>query len=316
MKKLTIILTALMLMFGVGLTAQDLNDAGKAYNEGLGLAKENKTLEAIEAFLECAEISGELSDVGEDLKEKAEIQISSLYMKLGIDAYKAKGFDTAVSYFLMSADYAHKVGKAESAAKADNYVATSYVAKGNGLYKEKKYDDALSSFSKALEYNPKFFKAYYGMAICYNKLENTEGLEEAVGKVVELGGADKTVEKAKKLAATYFLNLSGQAIKEESYREGSMMAKKSIEYNYMDPTAYYYQALCNNSLENWDEAITAAETGVKSEQEDKSNLYFELGRAYEGKGDATKACDAYKKVTSGPNVDAASYQRVTVLNCQ
>ena len=93
------------------------------------------------------------------------------------------------------------------------------------------------------------------------------------------------------------------------------MAKKCLEYNYLETTAYYYQALSNNNLENWDEAISAAELGVKAEKEDKSNLYFELGRAYEGKGDATKACDAYKGVTSGPNVDAANYQRATVLSC-
>ena len=315
MKKLTIVLTAFFLMFTMGLSAQDLNDAGKAYNKGIGFTKENKTMEAIEAYQKSASIAGELGDVGEGLKLKAETQVSSLYMKLGIDAYKAKQYDTAVSLFLLSAEYANSIGKTESASKANNYIATSFTARGNGLYKEKNYEDALSSFMKALEYNPKFLKAYYGMAICYNKTENTEGLEKAVNIVIELGGEDKNVEKAKNLAANHFLNLSGKAIQKESFREASMMAKKCLEYNYLETTAYYYQALSNNNLENWDEAISAAELGVKAEKEDKSNLYFELGRAYEGKGDATKACDAYKGVTSGPNVDAANYQRATVLSC-
>jgi len=316
MKKLTIVLSAFFLMLGMGLSAQNLNDAGKAYNKGISFAKENKTLEAIEKYQECANISAELGDVGEGLKAKAETQISSLYMKLGVDAYKAKEWDTAVSLFKLSADYSRAGGKTESTAKANNYIATSLAARGNGLYKEKQYEEAVASFTEALEYNPEYFKAYYGMAICYNKLENTEGLEEAVNHVVELGGDDPTVEKANKLAANYFLKLSGLAIQKESYREAAMMAKKCTDYNYLESTAYYYQALSHNNLTNWDEAVSACELGLKAEKEDKSDLYFELGRAYEGKGDATKACEAYGSVTSGPNVDAAAYQRTTVLNCQ
>lgn len=315
MKKLTIILTVSFLVFAMGLSAQDLNDAGKAYNKGIELSKENKTMEAIEKYQKCADIAAELGDVGEGLKTKAETQILSLYMKLGIDAYKAKEYDTAISLFKLSADYSSAIGNTESTAKADNYIATSYVAKGNGLYKEKKYDDAIESFTTALDYNPDFFKAYYGQAICYNKAGKTEEFEAAVNKVVELGGEDKTVEKAKRLAGTYFLNLSGEAIKKESYREAAMMAKKSIEYNYLEPTAYYYQALSCNNFESWDEAIKAAELGMKAEKGDQSNLYFELGRAYEGQGNVEKACEAYGSVTGGPNVDAANYQRTTVLSC-
>ncbi len=44
-------------------------------------------------------------------------------------------------------------------------------------------------------------------------------------------------------------------------------------------------------------------------------MYFALGQAYEGKGDAGGACTAYKNVTSGPNVEAAKYQITTVLKC-
>lgn len=315
MKKLTTIITAFLFVLTLGLSAQDLNKAGKAYNEGISLAKENKTMEAIDSYQKCADICAELGEVGEGLKTKAETQIASLYLKLGIDAYKSKDYDTAVSYFKSSGEYAKLINNEKSAAKANSYIAATYTAKGNNFVKENKYEPAIESFSKALEYKPKYHKAYYGMAISYNKLENTEKMEEAVKKVIEFGGDDEDVEKAKTMAANYFLNLSGVCIQKESYNEANMMAKKCIEYNYMEGTAYYYQALASNNLGNYDEAIKAAETGMKAEQNDKSNLYFELGRAYEGKGDVENACDAYKNVSSGPNVDAANYQRTQVLNC-
>lgn len=314
MKKLTIIITALFLVFGLSISAQDLNDAGKAYNEGIAFAKENKTMEAITAYQECADISRELGDVGEGLKVKAETQISSLYLKLGLDSYKAKEYDTAISLFALSSEYAKKVNKPKSAAKAKNYIAATYTAKGNGMIKGKNYEGALEDFTKALEYNPKYFKAFYGMAICYNKQDESQLMEDAVNKVVALGGDDKVVAKAQTLAANHYLNLSGTCIQKESFEEASMMAKKCIEYNAGEGTAYYYLALSNNNLGNYDQAIAAIQTGMKAE-EDKSNLYFELGRAHEGKGETEKACEAYQNVSSGPNVDAANYQRTTVLNC-
>jgi tetratricopeptide (TPR) repeat protein len=315
MKKLTIIITAFLFVFTLGLTAQDLNKAGKAYNEGISFAKENQTIEAIASYQKCADICAELGEVGEGLKTKAETQITSLYLKLGIDAYKSKEYDTAVALFKRSGEYAELINNPKSASKANSYIAATYTADGNNLIKEKKYEPAVESFTAALEYKPKYHKAYYGMAISYSKLENTEKMEEAVKKVIEYGGDDDDVEKAKTLAANHYLNLSGLCIQKESYNEANMMAKKCIEYNYLEGTAYYYQALASNNLGNFDEAIKAAETGMKAEQEDKSNLYFELGRAYEGKGDTEKACDAYKNVSSGPNVDAANYQRTQVLSC-
>lgn len=315
MKKLTIVLTVFLIVCSQSLTAQNLNAAGKEYNKGISFAKENNHIKAIESYQECAVICEELGEIGEGLMIKAQNKISSLYMKLGIDAFKAKDYDTAISYFSLSTNYAEKTGDSDNVKKANNYTATSYTAKGNSLYKGKKYEDAIGNFNTALEYNSEYLKAHYGLALCYNKTGNTEGLEESVNKVIELGGEDKNVKKAKTLASKYFLNLSGKALQIESYGEASMMAKKSIEYDYMESIAYYYQALANNSLGNWDEAIKAAQTGMKAEQEDKSNLFFELGRAYEGKGDIPKACESYGKVTGGPNVDAANYQRTTVLNC-
>ena len=314
MKKLSIILSAFFFVLTLGLSAQDLNDAGEAYNDGISLTKENKVMKAIASYQECADICAELGEVGEGLKIKAETQISSLYLKLGIDAYKEKTFDTAISLFTLSSEYAKLIGNPDMAEKASGYISTTYAAKGNGLYRNKKYAKAIADFTKSLEYNPEYFKAYYGLAICFNKTEQSVEMEEAVKKVIELGGTDDVVEKSKTLAANYFLKVSGEAIQEKNYREASMMAKKCLEYNYQEANAHYYMALSNNNLGNWDEAIKATELGIKSDG-DKSLLFFEQGSAYEGKGDITKACEAYGNVTSGPNVDAAIYQRTTVLNC-
>ena len=93
------------------------------------------------------------------------------------------------------------------------------------------------------------------------------------------------------------------------------MAEKSLQYNPDNAQAFYVLALAYNEQENWGNAVKAAEKSVSYEGEDKSSYYFELGRAYEGMEDKDKACEAYAKVTKGPNKDAAAYQRVNVLRC-
>ena len=74
-------------------------------------------------------------------------------------------------------------------------------------------------------------------------------------------------------------------------------------------------ALAYNKQKKYADAISAANTGINLEAGDKSNLQFELGKAYEGKGDAANACTAYKAVVSGPNIKAAAFQVKEVLKC-
>ena len=79
---------------------------------------------------------------------------------------------------------------------------------------------------------------------------------------------------------------------------------------------HYYLALAYSKEKNYEDAISSAQKALSIEPDkDKSDVYFALGLAYEGKGDSTNACSAYKKVTTGPNVEAAKYQMTQVLKC-
>ncbi len=140
-------------------------------------------------------------------------------------------------------------------------------------------------------------------------------LEESVKKVEEYSSDEQLKAKAKLAAGKYFLKVCGDAIQEENYSIATMMADRSIQYNKEDPTAFYYLALASNAQANWVNAQKAAMKAISFEQEDQSNYYFELGRAYEGQGDTEKACEAYSNVTEGPNTEAAKYQRNQVLHC-
>ena len=78
----------------------------------------------------------------------------------------------------------------------------------------------------------------------------------------------------------------------------------------------YYLTLAYNNTKAFDKALATGEQGLGIAGDNAFNLHFEIGRAYEGLGEAKKACDHYKSVTGGPNVEAAKYQAETVLKCK
>lgn len=315
MKKLTIVLSIVMMTIATGLMAQNLNTAGKAYNKGIELAGEGKTMEAIKSYNKCAEICAELGEVGEGLKEKAEVQVTTLYMNMGVEKLKDKKYDSALILLQETKVYADKVGDETTLNNLNNYFAAAYTGRGVELYKVKKYKAAVDEYNKALEYNSEYPSAHYYLVLTYSKLDDSGMLEVSVQNVMLYSSNDEQKTKANLAASAYFLNAGHKALKEEQYNIASAMAEKSIQYDQDNATAFYMLAVAYNEQGKFGDATKAALKSVSYEGEDKSSYYFELGRAYAGSGDKEKACEAYAQVKKGPNKEAAQYQQVHVLKC-
>jgi tetratricopeptide (TPR) repeat protein len=89
----------------------------------------------------------------------------------------------------------------------------------------------------------------------------------------------------------------------------------SQEYNNTEPRTWLYLAMAYNGLSKWDKAMTAAKKALELTTGDKYDIYYELGRSNEGKGDKSSACDYYKKVTGGSHAVEAKYRGQQVLKC-
>ena len=296
---------------------QSLNDAGAAFNEGIKLTKEENTKGAIAAYENCIQICEQLGEEGNELKQKSQAQIVSIYTNLGTDSYKTKEPDQAIYYLTEAQKYAEASGNAEGVKKAKKYLGYAYTYKGNVAIKGEKYEDAIKSFNTSLEYSPKNHKTYYGLGLAYLKTDNEPEMKKAMDKVVELGAPeDKTVAKAKSAAGKYYLARGAKAIEKLQYEEASTLLNSSLEYITDNSDTYYYLAFAYNNTKSFDKALEIGQKGLAIAGDDAFNLQFELGRAYEGLGDTKQACSHYKNVTGGPNVEAAKYQRETVLGCK
>lgn len=317
MKKLFIVLAAFMVTMLTTAYGQDLNQAGEAFNEGIAAQQSEDFPAAIAAYEKALSISNQLGDDGIDLAMKAEKQLSYCYFSNGKNLYQEKKFDEAIQNFTKSAEYSRKAADDKTEDAANTYIAGIKTAYGNSALKKEEYDKALGYYDEALKVKPDYMKAEYGKGLVYKKMDDLANMKASLDKVIAAGEeGDKDVENAKNAAYLAYRNAGAIALQSGSNDEAVKNLNVSLEYDNTDPRAYYYLSVAYNGLTQWDSAIGAATRGLELNPEDKSDTYFELGKAYEGKGDAASACGAYKNVTTGANVNAAKYQVEQVLKCQ
>lgn len=317
MNKFKGLFTVLFFSFSIFAFSQTINEAGNALNDGINFTKGGDVSTAIQSYNSCVDICNSLGAEGDELKTQAQGQLISLYYKEGISFYKGKKFAEAINKFKISAKIAKETGDNKAVKKANNIIPKVYCDEGMTLLKKKKFAEANASFNKSIKLLPSHTKAYYGNVLVSKYQKDSENIVLATDKILNLGkDGDKYVNKSKSVAKKYFLASGTEALKKMNYIGALKYLTLSINYGTPNADTYYYLALTNNGLKKWDDAVTAANKAIELKKEDKSDIYFVLGKALEGKTENEAACVAYKNVTAGPNVKAAKYQIEHVLKCK
>lgn len=296
--------------------AQTMNEAGEAFNAGIAALKAKDYAKAIKEYNNCISLCDQIGDEGAEMKMQAESQLPSAYYNLAGSLYRGKKFDEAISTYAKTAEYATNLNNADLAKKAKENMAKVYYSKGTALYKAKNYDNALTAFNKGIEADPSYFKSFYGKGLVYNKQDNAEAFKAAMDKAIELGPAnDKTVAAAKTTVFRSFRTDAGKALQAGNFKNAVENINIALNYESGDAQTFYFAIIAYNGLSNWNKAIESGKKALELEKKSKSNIYFELGKAYEGIANKAEACNAYKKVTDGPNKPAADHKVNTELKC-
>lgn len=318
-----IALTVGMFVFlaGPGLFAQTMDEAGQKFNEGIQMTKSDNFEGAIIAFEETIAICEQLGPEGAELQGRAEEQLPGLKYKQGIALYKAKKITESIEWLEKAVMDAEKYGDATTLARAKKVLPQLVNAVGLSYYKKDDLDLAIEKFDEAISYDPDFAKAYLGKALAYNKKDDTEAMREALRVAIEKGEADgdsKTVATAKTLGYKGFLVRGQKAIQANDHQKAQEYLSEAASYDEGDANLHYLLAVTYNKLSNWDDALAEAEKAVEMAEspEKTAAAYFEMGTAYEKKGDTENACSSYQKALTGPNGAAAKYQMEQVLKCQ
>lgn len=298
--------------------AQSAEEAGAKYNEGNEAIKAKQYGTAVTAYEAALKIAKAAPDAG-DLTDNIEKQLINAYYKNGIASYKKKKFDASVSNLEKSMAMS-KVSDPAMFSKTSTVLAKVRSAWGNTLINDGKLDQAFSEYEMALEVDPNCVIAYYGKGLVFKEKDDMANMMKNMDKAIEIGSANpkeaKTVAKVKAKAASTLVNEGAKEIQKERGKQAIVYINDSFKYEPGTTDAYYYLAIAYNKTKQFGDAVNAANKAIELKTEgDKSDIYFEMGRALEGQGDASGACAAFKKVIDGPNVEAAKYKMTQSLNC-
>jgi tetratricopeptide (TPR) repeat protein len=313
-------LVAGLMIFGLNVFAQTVDEAGQKFNAANEQFKANAFSQAVPLYEQALKAAKAAGPDAADLQAKIEDQLVNAYFKNGISNYKKRQFDQAIAQLRKSKDLAKSIQNAKFVKLGTTYIARVYSTKGLVAIKKKDYANASAQFAEALKEKPNCVNAIYGNSLVAKGQGNMDEMMTLVDKLGEMGAtnsrAAKTYAKAKNMAFRTLLNNGASELQKEHASKALTYLKDAEKYHSGTAMLYYYKAIANLKMNKWNAAIDDAKKAIAIEKNDKSDIYFTLGQAYQGKGDNTNACKAFKSVVKGPNVAAAKYQIKEVLKCK
>ena len=312
-----------LVLFTMNALAQaTINDGIAAFNKGLEERQAENYSEALNLFGEALSITDELGEEGDELRMKIETLLPGVHYQIGMALYNEKKMDEAINKFKETIDIANAYADIDVVNKASKALSQLYYYQGSVNYKQKMFSEALDYFNKSIDLQPENVKAYYMIAAVHKGLGDDENVLTAAKKSAEMakaGNDNKYYQGSLKLGRDYFLKKGKAAKDAKKYDDAMRLLNNSLEFDGENSTTYFLLVQINSSLKNWDKTIAAAEKGLEYEKDDpteKAKFYYELGNAFLGKEENTKACEAYKKAAVGPYKESADYQMEHVLKCE
>ena len=302
------ILTAAALCAVCSLFAQQsvtevYNNAAKAYGEKQFAA-------AAEGFLKVID-EGSVSDDPDaaQLVVNAKKNVPICYYMMGGMALKQQQYDQSLQNFTKSAEYAELYGDVNAQNKANEWVARIYQIEGGEAFNNKDYAAAAEVFAKGYAANPKNTEMAIWLATCYCELgEYDKGMRifESVAAMIHPKYADD-VQKARELMALYTNNEVARLQAAGDYDGIIAMADRLLAENAESALAQKIRLQAYFGKKDYAKVIDLADAAAaaQTDEEDRSDIYFTLGAAYNAREMKPQAIAALRKVVAGPNVNAA-----------
>lgn len=315
-----LLVIGLSLFLGMQTFGQTINDAIEAYNAGVGLI-DSDIKAAIASLEKSREIAAGLGEAGEEIKEQAEIQIPGLYYDLAMNIYRERNIPGAIEGFENAIEISEKYDDPGTKRRSENVLHQLYAMQANATFREDNNEEALSLFDKALAINPQHARSYLGKGLVYRRLEDAENFREAMDMAIQTGimtDEDQIVQTAETTARDFFLVRAARAKSEGNLDLTLEHLTASLAYDQSFPETHFLLAGTYNEQSRFQDAVNSARRALdllNGNRGETAKVYFELGKAYEGLGNTSQACAAYKEAAFGNYEATAKYQMEHVLKC-
>ncbi|MBE6188132.1 MAG: tetratricopeptide repeat protein [Rikenellaceae bacterium] len=317
MKKIVLMAVAL-LSFGLA-SAQSASEITAKYNEAATALQAKdwaKALENFEAVVKGgmdSEDSNVLNCVATSKK-----YIPTCYQRLGLRAAGAKKYDEAIKFLSTAAEKAELWGDGTAKVKSNQILAKVYQAQGGEAFNAGNYADAVAVFEKGYAANKRNTEMALFLAESYFKLGEYQKGMDVCTNICGMNAtkyADAIAEAKEKMAM--YTNNEVARLQQAGDQDGIIaMADSMLATDPASALAEKIRLQAYNNKKEYDKVIELGENAAAAQtaEEEKSDVYFIIGAAFNAKYNAggnkdaalkDKAVSYLQKVTAGGSVEAA-----------
>lgn len=241
-----------------------------------------------------------------------------------IEAAKAQNYTAAHEAFSRAARLAQQEGDSEIADRAGRNAAIIDYNLGKQLVEQENYEPALQRFNSGIELYPQYANNYLGKALALKRLDRTEDVIAAYQELITYGEENQNTEAVREGEAgmrDYYIFLASSALGRRA-EPSAADAREAIGYldeleERLDPDAdsYFYRAVANNALGNYDEAVRLADQALevhRGSRTDAAKIYFIKGEALMYRGETAAAKESFQNATFGSYKSLAEHYLETL----
>ena len=313
MKKIFLFFAAVVMTAGV-MSAQDINQATEAYNNGAMELQMGNNAAAIENFQTALTMGEALGEEGADLVANCKKAICSTNLAIAKELYNAKDFAGAVAAFEKTKEIAEGYGEAEIAADAAELIGQANLLKlnteGQAALKAKDYATAITCFTQVLEIEPDNANAALQLGQAYMRAKK---YDESLA-ALETAKANGQEDNANKLISQVYLQKAQASSKAKKYQETIDYAAKSNQY-LENANAYRFAASASQQLGKNADCIANYEKYLElsPNAKDAGGVKFTIAALYQQAGDKAKAKEYYQAVATDPQYGASAQEQLKTL---
>ena len=317
MKK--IVLMAVALCSFVMVSAQSANEVTAKYNDAVAAYSAKNWAVALEGF-ESVVKGGQDSEDGNvlSLVATAKKSIPTCYRMIGVRAASAKNWDEAIKNLTTAAEKAELWGDSSAKVKANQILAKVYQTQGGEAFNAGNYAAAVTVFEKGYAANHRNTEMALYLAESYFKLGEYQKGMDVCTNICGMNATKyaEAIAEAKEKMAMYTNNEVARLQQAGDHDGIITMADSMLATDPTSALAEKIRVQAYNNKKEYDKVIELGDNAALAQatEEDKSDVYFIIGAAYNAKYNAggnkdvalkDQAVSYLQKVVAGNSVEAA-----------
>jgi len=308
MKK--VVLMAVALLSFAMVSAQSAGEIVAKYNEGAAALQAKDWTKALANFESVVKGGADSEDSNVvNCVATAKKYIPTCYQRIGTAAAGRKDFAAAIENLTKAAEKAELWGDMQGKAKSNMILAKVYQVQGGEAFNAEDYITAVAVFEKGYAANPRNTDMALNLAESYFKLGEYQKGMDVCNNICGMNAtkyADAIASAREKMSM--YTNNEVARLQQAGDNDGIIaMAEVMLSTDPTSALAEKIRIQAYNNKKDYDKVIELGETAAlaQTDDEDKSDVYFILGAAYNAKEMKPQAIVNLEKVVAGSSVEPA-----------